>query len=70
MLSSGIAASTPCRACMPDQAAASLRSIDGHLARLLTDQTSGRETAVQEVRSEIRLLARMIAALAEGEEPR
>ena len=53
-----------------DQAAASLRSIDGHLARLLTDQTSGRETAVQEVRSEIRLLARTIAALAEGEEPR
>ncbi len=53
-----------------DQAAASLRNIDGHLARLLADQTSGRETAVQEVRSEIRLLARTIAALAEGEEPR
>jgi len=53
-----------------DQAAASLHNIDGHLARLLADQTSGRETAVQEVRSEIRLLARTIAALAEGEEPR
>lgn len=53
-----------------DQAVASLRNIDGHLARLLADQTSGRETAVQEVRSEIRLLARTIAALAEGEEPR
>ncbi|MGB0551886.1 MAG: flagellar motor protein MotA [Alphaproteobacteria bacterium] len=53
-----------------DQAVTSLRSIDGHLARLLADQTSGRETAVQEVRSEIRLLARTIAALAEGEEPR
>ena len=53
-----------------NQAAASLRNIDGHLARLLADQTSGRETAVQEVRSEIRLLARTIAALAEGEEPR
>jgi hypothetical protein len=53
-----------------DQAAASLRNIDGLLARLLADQSSGRETAVQEVRSEIRLLARTIAALAEGEEPR
>ena len=53
-----------------DQAAVALRNIDGHLARLLADQTSGRETAVQEVRSEIRLLARTIAALAEGEEPR
>ena len=53
-----------------DQAATSLRNIDGHLARLLADQTSGRETAVQEIRSEIRLLARTIAALAEGEEPR
>jgi hypothetical protein len=53
-----------------DQATTSLRNIDGHLARLLADQTSGRETAVQEIRSEIRLLARTIAALAEGEEPR
>jgi hypothetical protein len=53
-----------------DQATTSLRNIDGHLARLLADQTSGRETAVQEIRSEVRLLARTIAALAEGEEPR
>ena len=53
-----------------DQATTSLRNIDGHLARLLADQTSGRETAVQEIRSEIRLLTRTIAALAEGEEPR
>jgi hypothetical protein len=53
-----------------DQATTSLRNIDGHLARLLADQMSGRETAVQEIRSEIRLLARTIAALAEGEEPR
>jgi hypothetical protein len=53
-----------------DQAATSLRNIDGLLARLLADQSSGRETAVQEVRSEIRLLARTIAAHAEGEEPR
>lgn len=53
-----------------DQATASLRNIESHLARLLADQTAGREEAVQEVRNEIRLLARTIAALAEGEEPR
>ena len=39
-----------------------------HLARLLSDQTTGREEAVQEVRNEIRLLARTIAALAQGED--
>ena len=46
-----------------------LRNIEGYLERLLADQTSGREEAVQDVRNEIRLLARTIAALAEGEEP-
>ena len=49
--------------------AAALRNIDAHLARLLSDQTTGREEAVQEVRNEIRLLARTIAALAQGEDP-
>ncbi len=49
------------------QTAAALRNIDAHLARLLSDQTTGREEAVQEVRNEIRLLARTIAALAQGE---
>ena len=49
---------------------AALRNIESYLGRMLTDQTTGREEAVQEVRSEIRLLARTIAALAEGEEPR
>ena len=51
------------------QTAAALRNIDAHLARLLSDQTTGREEAVQEVRNEIRLLARTIAALAQGEGP-
>jgi uncharacterized protein YpuA (DUF1002 family) len=52
------------------QAAAALRNIETHLERLLADQTAGREEAVQDVRNEIRLLARTIAALAEGEDPR
>ena len=50
------------------QTAVALRNIDAHLARLLSDQTTGREEAVQEVRNEIRLLARTIAALAQGED--
>ena len=33
-------------------------------------RVAGREEAVQNVRNEIRLLARTIAALAEGEDPR
>ena len=50
------------------QTSAALKNIDAHLARLLSDQTTGREEAVQEVRNEIRLLARTIAALAQGED--
>lgn len=53
-----------------DQATTSLRNIETHLAQLLADQSAGREEAVQEVRNEIRLLARTIAALAEGEDTR
>ena len=51
-----------------DQTLVALRNIDSTLSRILADQTSGRESAVQEVRNEIRLLARTIAALAEGED--
>ena len=53
-----------------NQTSATLRNIETHLAKMLADQASGREDAVQEIRNEIRLLARTIAALAEGEEPR
>ena len=53
-----------------DQSAAALKSIEAHLGRLLADQSAGRQEAVQEIRNEIRLLARTIAALAEGEDPR
>ncbi|MGE0256337.1 MAG: flagellar motor protein MotA [Alphaproteobacteria bacterium] len=44
-----------------------IRNVDVHLARLVEDQSSGRAQLVQELRSEIRLLARTIAALADGE---
>jgi hypothetical protein len=47
-----------------------LRNIELHLARLYEDVSQGRGTAVQEIRNEIRLLARTIAALAEETEPR
>ncbi len=39
-----------------------------HLARLYEDVSQGRGSAVQEIRSEIRLVARTIAALAEEAE--
>ncbi len=47
-----------------------LRGVESVLGQLLAENSAGREAAVQEVRAEIRLLARTIAALAEGEEPR
>ena len=46
-----------------------IRNLDVHLMRLLEEASSGRAQMVQEIRSEIRLLARTIAALAqEGED--
>ncbi len=42
-----------------------IRNVDVHLVRLLDDTANGRTQMVQEIRSEIRLLARTIAALAE-----
>jgi hypothetical protein len=41
------------------------RTIEGLVGRIADDLSSGREETVQEIRSEIRLLARTIAALAE-----
>lgn len=41
-----------------------IRNIDTHLKRLADDQASGRNQVVSEIRSEIKLLARTIAALA------
>lgn len=42
-----------------------LRNMDIYLARIVEESSSGRVQAVQEIRSEIKLLARTIAALAE-----
>ena len=42
-----------------------LRNIDVHLARLLEDTANGRTELVQEVRTEIRVLSRTLAAIAE-----
>ncbi len=40
-----------------------IRNLDVYMARLLEDQSSGREELVQQLRSEIKLLARTIAAM-------
>lgn len=44
-----------------------IRNIDTYLSRMLEDQATGRNQIIQELRSEIRLLARTIAALAEDD---
>jgi septal ring factor EnvC (AmiA/AmiB activator) len=45
-----------------------IRNLDLRLEHLLNDVASGREYAVQEIRGEIRLLTRTIAAMAEEAE--
>jgi hypothetical protein len=44
-----------------------IRSLDVHMARMVEDSSTGRAQLIQEIRNEIRLLARTIAALAEEE---
>ncbi|HWI28472.1 MAG TPA: flagellar motor protein MotA [Stellaceae bacterium] len=51
-----------------DEARGHLRNIEIYLARMAEEVAQGRGEAVQEIRSEIRLLARTIAALAEESE--
>ncbi len=46
-----------------------IRNLDTHLERLIGETAKGRDHTVQEIRSEIRLLARTIAAIAEETEP-
>jgi hypothetical protein len=53
-----------------EQSRQHLRSLDMHSARLLEELARGRQESVQEIRSEIKLLARTIAALAEEGERR
>jgi hypothetical protein len=47
-----------------------IRNIDVHLGRLVEASTSGRDKAVNDVRGDIKLIARTIAALAEETEQR
>ena len=52
---------------MDEASRARLRSIDVHLNRLLEDSVAGRRQLIEETRSEFRLLARTIAAIADSE---
>jgi biopolymer transport protein ExbB/TolQ len=53
---------------MDDTTRGHIRNLDLRLEHLLNDVASGREYAVQEIRGEIRLLTRTIAAMAEESE--
>jgi hypothetical protein len=55
---------------LDDQSRQHLRNLDLQIGRLLEDVARGRQEAVQELRSEIKVLARTIAALAEEGERR
>jgi hypothetical protein len=48
-----------------DDVPAHIRNIDVHLSRLLEDAATGRTEIVQELRTEIRVLSRTLAAIAE-----
>jgi hypothetical protein len=48
-----------------DQTRQHIRNMDGALHRLVDDMAGGRDEMVREIRSEFKLLARTIAALAE-----
>ncbi|MEZ5669799.1 MAG: flagellar motor protein MotA [Alphaproteobacteria bacterium] len=48
-----------------DESRAHIRNLEVYAARLLEEMTSGRADSVQEIRSEIKMLARTIAALAD-----
>jgi len=71
----------PALARMADQAASGgfgiddtsrnhLRNIDLHISRLMDQLAHGQQTTVQELRGEIRMVARTIAAIAESEQQR
>jgi len=55
---------------LDDRSRQHIRNIDVYLARLVEEATAGRDKAVQEVRSDIKLIARTIAALAEETDQR
>ena len=53
---------------MDDASRTHIRNLDVRLEHLIREMGSGREQAVQEIRGEIRLLTRTIAAMAEESE--
>jgi hypothetical protein len=53
---------------LDDASRAHIRNLDIYMERLVNEAASGRDHMVQEIRSEIRLLARTIAAIAEESE--
>jgi hypothetical protein len=53
---------------LDDNTRGHIRNLDIHMERLVGELSNGRDHTVQEIRSEIRLLARTIAAIAEETE--
>ncbi|MDE1147437.1 MAG: flagellar motor protein MotA [Azospirillaceae bacterium] len=53
---------------LDDASRAHLRNLDLHLARLVEETATGRVQSTQEIRTEIKILTRTIAALGEGAE--
>ena len=53
---------------LDDATRSHIRNLDSHLERLLGEMANGRDHMVKEIRGEIRLLARTIAAIAEESE--
>ena len=54
--------SAPATDSMDEQTRTHIRNLDNHLSRLTQEISSGREYLIQQLRSEIKLLARTIAA--------
>jgi hypothetical protein len=53
---------------MDDRTKGHIRNMDAHMARLVEDSATGRERTISELRSEIKLLARTMAAIAESQQ--
>lgn len=53
---------------MDDRTKSHIRNLDTHMARLVEESATGRERTIGELRSEIKLLARTMAAIAEHQQ--
>jgi len=67
-LLTGLAEKAPTTGAIDDASRTHIRNLDVRLEHLIKEMDSGREQAVQEIRGEIRLLTRTIAAMAEESE--